>query len=286
MSARMVSGEDVLPNSPEAMEFLYTIPHPKVPWSFLVCGRAADQCLRQLARRAATHAGIVHYVSNTVVRKKLAEVIVRKFLKEERPIDEKNVARALSEAAKLAARGRETIKHYIPCHLMLAQRPDQFDVGPVRFRPQASFRSHLTPIVWDQRRDFRRSGKFVRRTLRYYRSFGWIGEVSVNDCDQPTSEKIAAITIAAALDCLHLLLEPRYTYKMSIGGPNLSEDWRGSLSVSEKKGLRYQVGYRGAGSVAFDDDWWRRFENEYYARALHLVVLRWKAWWTPESTDR
>jgi hypothetical protein len=57
---------------------------------------------------------------------------------------------------------------------------------------------------------------------------------------------------------------------MSIGGPNLSEDWRGSLSVSEKKGLRYQAGYRGAGSVAFGDDWWHRFEDEYYARALHL----------------
>ncbi|HMG47282.1 MAG TPA: hypothetical protein VK614_07460 [Allosphingosinicella sp.] len=273
MQARLLSGEKVMPNSPEAMEFFYKIPHPEVSWSFLVCGRAADQGLQDLARRAALHAGISHQVSNAVIRDKLAEVIVRKFLKEKRPLDRKNVDRALSEAAKLAARGRETITHYVPCHLMVAQKPDQFDIGPVHFRTQRSFRAHLAPIVSTARVGLRRSGKFISRALRYYRSFSWVAEVTVSGCDRPTSKEVAARAVAAALDCLHLLLEPRYTYKMSIGGPDLSRDWRGSLSVSDSEGLGYSIGYTGAGSVSFEEDWWQRFEHESYARALHLCGI-------------
>lgn len=270
LQERMLSGEKVVPNSPEAMEFFHRIPHPEVSWSFQICGRAADETLYDLARKAAAHAGINHQVSAKTIRDKLGEIIVRKFQTEKLPLDRKNVDRALSEAAKTAARSRKNITHYIPCHLMHAQKPDEFSIGPVRFRPQHLFRQALLRAVSSSRKDLKKSRFYISRVLKYYRSFRWVAEVEITNSDKETSANIAALSVAAALDCLHLLLEPKYTHKMSIGGPNLSVDWRGKLAVLEGGDLSYSAGFEGAGSVSFDDDWFQRFENEDYAHALHL----------------
>jgi hypothetical protein len=268
--SEVLSKEQVVPNSPEAMEFFYRIPHPTVSWSFMVCGRAADIRLRQLADRACSQAGISHQVATKLVRDKLAEVIVRKFIREKRPIDQKNVDRALSEAAKLAGRERKTVTHYVPCHLMFAQKPDEFRIGPVRFLPQGIFRQEISCKLRANRKKLAKSRIFVGRTLKYYKSFRWVAEITVPSSDKETSKETAIRTVSAALDCLHLLLEPRYTYKMCVGGPNLETDWRGSLSVTSDGGLSYSTGFTGAGSVAFEDDWFRRFEHSFYAQALLL----------------
>jgi hypothetical protein len=273
LEAEMLSGRAVVPNSPEAMEFFYRLPHPEVSWSFMICGRQADARLRSLADKAARNAGLNKQVATATIRNELAAILVRKFIKECREVSSKNVSRAMAEAAKRSANKLEDLVHYVPCHLMIIQSPATFSVGPVSFFSQRAFRSRIAHQIAVSRTKHPRSRRYILRVLRYYRSFGWIAEVPVNGCDRETSEQLAVAATTAAVDCIQLLFGAAHTHKMVIGGPNLSKDWQGSLVVSSKKGLSYSVGFRGAGSVAFEDDWHQLLEGSDGAHLLELCGL-------------
>lgn len=270
MQSQLLSGDKVVPNSPEAMEFFYRIPHPTTAWSFMVCGRAADDQLNILARRALEHAGIKYQLTTKSVRDELAEIIVRKFLRELRPIDIRNVERAMAEAIRSVAKTRKTITHFLPCHLMLAQNPSSFKMGPITFLSQVAFRSRIANTLVTERSYFRQNLRVIRQATDYYRTFGWVAEVTVPDCDKITSKEVADSAVLSALNCIHLLLGYKYTQKMTIGGPGLKRDRRAELSISSENSLSYSVSYGGPGSVGFDPDWFSMFDDEGYSRALRL----------------
>jgi hypothetical protein len=239
---------------------LRDIDFPGEPHRKLTVGKAGIQRLDQLAQLAARRAGIQEQVQSSTVRKPLGESLVRRFVIEERPVDLQHIERALSEAARKAAAKRRTATHFVPCHLMLAQEPPSFGLGPVVFLRKSSFRSELAKELWANRHVENFKGRYVRDTIKYYSTFGWIARVTVPNCDLETSENLALEAVTAALNCLHLIFGPGHTYKMTVGGPAITQDRRGGVSIVDGD-LRFSASYGGPGSVGFKDDWITLLDN-------------------------
>ena len=228
--------------------------------------------LEKLATLAADRARIDRQVDVLTVRKPLARSLVRRFIAERREVTVSQVERALSEAARKAASERQTITHYIPCHLMLAQEPARFSIGPVSFLRRAEFRSVLARLLWQSREEHRRSRTYLGHVIKYYKTFGWVAEVTVPDCDTQTSKKVAEDAVVASLNCLHLLFGPGHTRKMTVGGPAIDRDTRGSITVRESA-LSVSASYTGPGAVAFENDWMNQLERPEWREVLRLFGI-------------
>src|SRR5581483_6348321 len=62
----------------------------------MIAGRLAGQRFEELALEAANRAGLSRRANLGAVRKHLAELLVQRFVREGRPVDTREVARALS----------------------------------------------------------------------------------------------------------------------------------------------------------------------------------------------
>jgi len=257
------------------------LPDPEHPGFLVLCGRAADIKVSDLARQAAKRAGIERQVSQTIVKKHLRQVLARKFMVEKRVIEIGQVERSLAEASRLASQECRTTTHFIPCHLMLVQKPESFSIGPIRFMTRKKFRSEIARALWGERRDLQRDRKIIRDAASYYRNFGWVAEVTIPMCDKETSEIVARRAITSALDCLHLLLGPEHSRKMRIGGPGLQHDKRGGFKITDG-GLELEASYGGPGHVGYDDDWFGLFDREDYGNAIRLCGLALEAAVNPD----
>lgn len=240
------------------------LPHPTYNWpnGKMLCSRAGYDRLGSLTRTALARANLERRVSLSSARKVLAEILVRKFLREKRPVDIMNVDRALSETARRCGRSCEDITHFIPCHLMAPQSPASFEIGPIRFLNQSTFRSALAASIRSNRRlGHQMTRRSISQAIEYYRNFGWVAEVKVIGCDKKISEMTAARAALAALNCLHVLIGAGHSTKMQVGGPGLANDRRAGFSVEADGSLSYMVTYGGQGNVGFDDDWMDLFSG-------------------------
>lgn len=220
------------------------------------CSRAGFDRLEALARTALFRASLERRVSLSSARKILAEILVRKFIREKRPIEIRSVDRALSETAKRCASTCEDLTHFIPCHLMAPQSPDSFEIGPIRFLNQATFRKRLASSLWSHRkRGPRPTRRLISQAIKYFGNFGWVAEVTVIGCAKDVSENTANYAALSALNCLHVLLGPAHSTRMTVGGPGLAIDRRAGFAVGADGELSYMVSIGGYGNVGFDDNW-------------------------------
>jgi hypothetical protein len=249
--------------------FLWEIPHPTDKTNKLTVGSEAIERLEGLAATALRRAGIEQQVDLSTVRMPLGTILFRKFALERRPIDTKNVDRALSEVAKLAARSIKARTHFIPCHLMRAKEPPEFTIGPVRFMNQRTFRSRVAGLIWQDRSSYRGDNWLRRESAEYYGSFGWIAEVTIPCCDERTSERLATAAVTSALDCLHILFRASHSARMGVGGAAVKHDRRATLQLVDSA-LSFSTSVGWPGEVAFPDDWATAFEQPEHRYVLDL----------------
>lgn len=255
---------------PELREgYLWELPHPTDKHNKFPCGRAGMARLEGLARLAADRAGIGNQIDILTIRTPLAKALIRRFVLEQREISISQIERALSEAARIARRSLGTMTHYVPCHLMTAQSPDQFVVGPIRFLNQKAFRRVIAERLWQSRSVNRGTARYLGHVTNYYKSFGWVAEVSIQQCDKARSENLANQAVTYALDCLQLFFGPSHTSGMVVGGPAIHRDRRGKFTV-ENDAVHFSASYGGPGEVGFEDDWPKFFAD---SDGQHLLVL-------------
>ena len=130
------------------------LPHPTHNWPTgkMLCSRAGFDRLETLTVKALKQAELENRVSLQPARSVMGEILVRKFVREKRAIETKQIDRAMSEMVKRCRKTCDDLTHYIPCHLMSPQSPASFQIGPVRFLNQATFRSTLAKHIWSNRR--------------------------------------------------------------------------------------------------------------------------------------
>lgn len=241
------------------------MPHPTYNWpnGIMMCGKAGFLRLERITGLALERANLRRLVLLEPARRIMAEILVRKFVKEKLPIEIKYVERAMSETARRCDVTRSDLTHFIPCHLMLAQQPSAFQIGPIRFLNRANFRQILASHIRTNRINghTNMNARLISDATRYFKTFGWVAEVNIIGCDKKTSERAATKAVSAALDCLHVLFGAGYSKKMTVGGPGITYDKRGGFSVDPTGGLSYTMSYGGPGEVSFDDNWLDLFSN-------------------------
>lgn len=249
--------------------YLWELPHPTDKHRKIPCGRAGIGKVEDLAKLAAKRAKIDRQVDIITVRTPLAKAIVRRFIIEQRPVTIQQVERSLSEAVRAAHAALQTITHFVPCHLMLADRPDHFAIGPITFLRRSLFRNMIATSVRNTKYERREELRFIGTVNKYYKTFGWVAVVTVPNCDEKTSKQTAVDAVMSALNCLHLIFGPLYTSRMTVGGPAIARDSRGKFAIMEGK-LTYEASYGGPGEVGFNDDWLQLLADQQSQRILAL----------------
>ena len=256
-------------------DFFFELPHPSGNGKML-CGRAAFHKLQALSEFAAKRSHLENRISASTILQPLSKILVRRFVTERQEISGKYVEWALSEAARWTKKECEHRVHFVPCHLMYQQEPYEFKIGPVLFRSRRSFRKMILEKLRDTKpvRPATESNEWTRtltgRALHYYRAFGWVAEVQIEDCDIETSERLAVRSVTAALDCLHLMLQARHSKKMIVGGPRLNVDRRARLHLSREGQIEPSLSSRGPGEVGFMEGWSAILARPDFKRLLDL----------------
>jgi hypothetical protein len=171
------------------------LPHPTHNWPHgkMMCSRAGYRRLERLAQLSLKRAKLQRRITLGSARDALAEILVRKFVREVRPIEVKHVERAMSEAAKRVEATTGDLTHFVPCHLMLSQNPNEFRLGPIRFLNRLSFRKVLADHLRANRStDHRMNRKVIFDAIRYFKTFGWVAEVTIVGCDKKVSSTARA----------------------------------------------------------------------------------------------
>lgn len=194
------------------------------------------------------------------VMRTLSEVLMRKFATEGLEVDQRNVARALSETFKAARRKFRTETHFIPCHLSTSSDEIGLSLGSVRFITRGEAKRALLNGLNAEREKpsevRKRDRSHFLQVINHYRRFRWFAQVSVHDCADKRSEAIAMATATSALDFIHLFIGVRHSRRMSILGEPNSYERTASIMRDEATGrFDLSTGWSSLGEVGLPDDW-------------------------------
>lgn len=251
------------------MEVCASLPHPSGR-GFVPCGMAAHERLNDVAELALSRSDYAGRIDKETVVRQLKDIIVARFLRESRDLDQMQADRAVSAALRAAAKNIRDVTHFVPCHLGLDGTPKEFAIGPVRFGNAQTVLSRLEPALDAHvERNSNDGGEKRKATMSdllvdaraYYGSFGWIAEVDVKGCDSATSRKRAELMVQNALDCLHLLAGARPTKQMRVGGPAFSTDRRGKIHLTSDGHAEVSASVNWL-SHPIGSDWWDKFAND------------------------
>ncbi|PAV68051.1 hypothetical protein WR25_02503 [Diploscapter pachys] len=243
----------------ERIDHMASLPHPK-GYGEMICGAAAAKIITRFAQEAAERGGLSKRVTLDNVRKKLAELFVLRFFKEKRDIDTKQIDRLFNSTVKASKTFVESITHLIPCHLMNSKEPESFTLGPVKFHNRLSITrkilSNRTTNTCSKDTDQGRHERYLLvKAIRYYRNFRWVAEVTISECDRPTSGRVAEEAVTSALNCLHLLLGVANSSRMQLGGLDVKGDSRAKLSIGKNGVLDPSLSFAYMGEVTYRDGW-------------------------------
>jgi len=264
----------------DTRDYFCYLPHPNGR-DRMLCGHLAEAKLWEIAEEGLRLNNLAGRVSAKTLRGILGSELVKRFVIEKRAIDARQIDRLMSWLGRAAVRKCSSRTHFIPCHLMYVDEPEELSVGPVTLRSRKSFRSQILPLVrgYDPGGDSKWTRKLLSGALHYYRGFKWFVEVAVPLADSELSEKIAWEAATAALNCLHLCFGAEATDKMVLGGPRLERDNRAHLQIDSDGKLRTKLRVGGLGQVGFASGWsteWVGSEAELFIKlsgvALEIVV--------------
>lgn len=206
-------------------DWLYHVPHPEGR-GLLPCGKEAYSKIGEMSKRhLATQGDLNQRIDRERFRKAVTEELVIRFLKEHSPIDERQIARMFAAAIRTVKKKVYDLTHFLPCVIFLNKIPDQFEIGPVKFVWMKDFLDDNSETITS------RDPELMRRDLiPYYSRFPWVAQVTVPQCDEPTSFLRASATIEGALDALRLLIGKSYTARF--------RQAHTSVALSESASLR------------------------------------------------
>ena len=213
-----------------------SLPHPSGRGD-MMCSVAAVRRVRQLAEQALLNSDAVGMLEPDRVYRAFRTIIVDRFFKEQAPIDERNVEKAMASAVKIAKRDRANTVHYFPCRLMYAAKPDSFTIGAVTFMTAAQFNQRMTEKFeayarGDGSKDMKTEEGRLEDARHYYDGFTWIGQVEVLNCDAGISKMRGQLAVTAALNFIHVIFGSYHTDRMMVGGPRMENDPRAHITMN------------------------------------------------------
>lgn len=259
---------------PENMAML---PHPS-GYGSILCGMKAYHRLQSISELAVSRSQYAGRIRSDLVFDHLKSIIVKRFLSEERQVSTKEVDRAVSSALKAASNKIVNLTHYIPCHLGHEKSPEIFSIGPVTFKQSDDVFKELTP-AFQSYLALEKGNEDIKKTIlddtsAYYKTFGWIAKVKIDNCDPLTSRKLASRIIQNSIDCLHLVLGADYSHHMRMSGPNFSTDKRGHIAVNSIGGAEISTSVDWL-SHPLGDGWWEKINSDdghYFINLMGIAI--------------
>lgn len=261
------------------------LPHPSGR-GHMICGRAAERRINDLVDRAISRSRYAGRLDHETVVFAIKELIVRRFLREQRELNTRQADRCISAAIKHAAKKLTDLTHLIPCHITPDKSPDHFSIGPVTFRRREKLLSDLEPLLQayvrqDQQAKEMSGGEnqhsevHSRKMLLddayyYYNGFDWIAKVHIDQCAPSVSERRAFRIAQSALDCLHILLSAAHSSRMCIAGPNYKADRRSHIQIDSDGAAKLsgRIAYRGN---SLRDGWWESINSQGADQCIRLM---------------
>lgn len=254
------------------------LPHPSGNGSMFT-SKVSSECLWRLAERARASQGLERRVTLGNVKDPLQGELVKRFISEGRQIDEREVSKLLSWAAKAAKRGCKARTYYLPVRFTFSTEPEFIRLGPVTLMTREHAGVKLAPAIREYLKDdgVKKNQKWSRKHLReglsYYQHFKWVAEVTIIGCDADTGENAARKAVSSAIDLLHVILSRRYTNKLRVGGPGLSSDKQSRFVVDGEGKLSVSTSHGGFDQVGFADGWSKELEREDIAEMFRLAGI-------------
>jgi predicted nuclease of predicted toxin-antitoxin system len=256
-------------------DLLHTIPDPRGRGSHLICGKVAAQKLEELAERATAQGNLSGKIDKNTIVEPLRYLLVKRFLQERKDVNTKNVDRLLSAAARHARAKCTSVTHFIPCHLTFVEEPNELRFGPVVFRSRRNFRALIAPVMRSYRSEVTLQNDGSRGmlldVLDYYRAFKWFGEVTIDNCDERTSNRLALDAVTSGLDRIHIIFGAGFTDDMRVGGLKVTKDVRVRLAFSRDKKLMYTWSRTPIGQVNFPIGWSEVLRRDDIERLCRLA---------------
>ncbi len=263
----------------------FSIPAPN-GFGGLLYGRAAQNSIEMLAQEAGRKVGISRRVSAETIVRALKPELTKRFIKERRPVDDREVQRFISAVGEAAQQQCEDRRHLVPCHLMHSSELDELRIGPITFHNYVQFRRLVAPraraylSVTGGHKPLKR--RLLQQSLKFYKQFKWIAEVEILRCDQITSEAVAENAAISAIDCLHLVFGVYNSRKMRVGGPALSTDRRAKLGLLPEGNLTVEVSAAWPGHVEYSEGWSVFLEEGETAQIIRLCGVALEAAINPD----
>lgn len=266
------------------------LPHPVHRGSKIICGRQAQRRLWKVAEDYLALDRMAGRVDLSSVAKNLGYQVSTRFLKKGNAVDKGTVQAALAAAVKRSASECVNITHFIPCTVVRDENPSIFSIGPVTFRRREDFLEQQAPAFEryiesfievrptassEEAKDEGQS--FVADATAYFGHFGWVAEITIENCTPKISKDLARQSLQAALDVLRLMLGEQYAAHLTMEGPPLGVVKTAELTMVDDK-LDISLGRSWPGRT-LGADWWpkivERFTEERLAgagRAIEILV--------------
>ncbi|HJT29526.1 MAG TPA: hypothetical protein VJ784_19085 [Pyrinomonadaceae bacterium] len=213
--------------NPNASDFLYSLRDEKTKGEY-ICGRQASRRLVKLAERHLDRQRELRDNIDPVrLSRRLASLLVIRFLKEAREVNKSEVQSLLSGALKQVKAEQKSLIHYIPCVVFdvfgeeqLTAKEEskykQFWIGPVLFCRTSDFlRQHKKAIKEDLSTVCNGDAehiKFMMNSLvKFFKGYRWVAVVSIPQCNEKISRLRAETAVQGALDILKLAFGPGQT---------------------------------------------------------------------------
>lgn len=250
-----------------------TLPDPRHKGGILICGVKAEERLRSLARLAISRSKHVGRLDVLDFVREMKAQIAQRFLKEKRELSSTEADRVVGAALRAGAKKCEARTHLIPCKLVTDKLPEMLAIGPVKFARREQRMAALQPTLDGYAGIGGIEKQLSDDAKRYYGSFDWIVEITLESCQPSISESRSRDIAQYALDCLHLLIGAGYSRHMRIGGRTAQADLRSSIAIGADAAPHITT-TRSWDSHTLEDGWWTRIQDNLgYKPVIELMGI-------------
>jgi len=143
-----------------------------------------------------------HLISVDECAKQLEREIGHHFFTLNREPTTSGISKTIAQLDEFVRAAVHAFRYCWPCHVCYGDKPAEFSVGDVRFRPSKVFGPELERglATWDQPID----DAFREQVAGYFERFGWIADVTVETADPKAARASSLAAVQAALTVLRL----------------------------------------------------------------------------------
>jgi len=233
-------------------------------------------CFDYLSRR-----GWTHLISVSQCAERVEEAIAYRIFKRGQKNERRIISKIIHSLDTSIQEDKQPHRFLWPCHICYGELPEEFSIGPVRFRPTTRCRDDLDAATasWAKPPDEYLKG----RINGFYEGFGWIADVTVETADKAAAKRMSILAVETALTSIKMLLASGGTERRI----RTSEEQNFLLEkaqiyfVGETPSLSWSS---DGGRAAFADDWWESISQG--ANGRRLAALERIIWTVVEPTQQ